>query len=346
NAGLYREIVVAPQAARCPDCGRQTSVVHEYHPKCVTSGTYNGAPVYDTFVHRRLACGCGRTFMEPLPWLPRYQRMSTDAERVMCLSVSDGTFQSVGQAFGRTGQNVRTHVVAKADVQEDLPLRPTPAYLGMDEITLVKGKGQYRLVVYDMTVPWRPESFTMLPSRRLQDVVSFIRQLPHPERIIAVAIDMWEPYRRAVQCSLPGALVVVDAFHLIQASTRALDEVRKKTQKDLDPKQSLALKQEKELFTTPMENLSPEKLARLEYWKTQVPELALAFSLHHRLRGLYRCSSFEDALDHLALWEREVLQSGLESFLKLHSTVWNWLPEIMNRFICKISNAKTEGKNN
>ena len=111
-------------------------------------------------------------------------------------------------------------------------------------------------------------------------------------------------------------------------------------------KQSLALKQEKDLFTTPMEDFSPEKIERLEYWKTQVPLLALAFSLHQRLRGLYRCSSFEDALDHLALWEREVLESGLEPFLKLHSTVWNWLPEIMNRFICKISNAKTEGKNN
>ncbi|ASA20232.1 transposase [Paenibacillus donghaensis] len=27
-------------------------------------------------------------------------------------------------------------------------------------------------------------------------------------------------------------------------------------------------------------------------------------------------------------------------------TVWNWLPEIMNRLLCKISKAKTEGKNN
>ncbi|MCL6445171.1 MAG: transposase [Alicyclobacillus sp.] len=171
-------------------------------------------------------------------------------------------------------------------------------------------------------------------------------QLPNHERIIAVAIDMWEPYRIAVQRSLPDALVVVDAFHLIQASTRALDEVRKKAQKGLDHKQSLALKQDKELFTTPIEDLRPEERERLEHWHAQVPELAQAFLLHQKLRGLYRCSTFEDALDHLVLWEREVLESGLEPILKLHGTVWKWLPEIMNRFICKISNAKTEGKNN
>ncbi|MCJ7843536.1 transposase [Lederbergia sp. NSJ-179] len=40
------------------------------------------------------------------------------------------------------------------------------------------------------------------------------------------------------------------------------------------------------------------------------------------------------------------MTSDLEPFEKLHETIWNWLPEILNRFVCRISNAKNEGKNN
>ncbi|WP_442961207.1 transposase [Pseudogracilibacillus sp. SO30301A] len=41
-------------------------------------------------------------------------------------------------------------------------------------------------------------------------------------------------------------------------------------------------------------------------------------------------------------WEKEVLNSSLEPFQELHQTIYNWLPEIFNRFTCRISNAKTD----
>lgn len=51
--------------------------------------------------------------------------------------------------------------------------------------------------------------------------------------MIAVAIDMWKPYKTAVQTILPEALVVIDAFHVIQASTEALGKMRKSVQASL-----------------------------------------------------------------------------------------------------------------
>jgi len=107
-----------------------------------------------------------------------------------------------------------------------------------------------------------------------------------------------------------------------------------------------SMKQEKDLFAKPIEELSAEEKERLEAWEKAIPELAKAISLHQKLRALYRCRDFEDALALLADWENEVLATDLEPFHRLLKTIWNWLPEIMNRFICKISNAKTEGKNN
>ncbi|MEI3611397.1 transposase [Pseudogracilibacillus sp. SO30301A] len=45
-------------------------------------------------------------------------------------------------------------------------------------------------------------------------------------------------------------------------------------------------------------------------------------------------------------WKEKVLAFSPEPFEELLKTICNWLPEILNRFIHYISNAKTEGKNN
>ncbi len=349
NAGFHRQLSLHSDGGYCPDCGTWSTVVHEMCPKVIISGTYNGTPVYDSFLHRRFECDtCHRTFMERLSWLSPYQRLTDTGKAALLYATADGTFQAVGEDFGRSGQNVKVHLRRNSTLMEmnDLQDRTTPAFLGIDEISLAKGKGSYRLVVYDLTVPWRPQLALIHNTRKKEDVISILGQFSHPERIIGIAIDMWEPYKTAIENALPHVLVVIDAFHLIQASTKALDEVRKQAQSKLSKEQALALKQDKELFTKNIEDMTPEEMERLQTWQAAVPELAQALSLHQKLRALYRCRDFEEALTLLVEWESEVLATPLDPFHKLLKTIWNWLPEIMNRFVCKISNAKTEGKNN
>ena len=285
--------------------------------------------------------------MERLSWLRPFQRLTESGKHALLYAAADGTFQSVGEDFGRSGQNVKVHLRRHVDVTigKDHP-QSKPAFLGIDEISLAKGKGSYRLVVYDLTVPWRPQLIRMHTSRKKEDVIALLQEFASPERIIGIAIDMWEPYKLAIETALPHVYVVIDAFHLIQASTKALDGVRKTVQTKLNKEQSLAMKQEKELFAKPIEDLTEQERERLKAWEEAIPELAKAISLHQKLRALYRCRDFEEGLTLLADWERDVLAADLEPFHRLLKTVWNWLPEIMNRFVCKISNAKTEGKNN
>ena len=276
-----------------------------------------------------------------------FQRMTEGGNLALLYATSDRTFQAVGEVFERSGQNVKVHLMHHfMDTQFDLQERATPVFMGIDEISLAKGKGKFRLVVYDLPVPWRPQLFLMHERRRKEEVISILQNLSHPERVIGIAIDMWEGYKTAIETALPHVYVVIDAFHLIQASTKRLDEVRIEVQKSLNKEQRLALKQDKELFSKPIEDLSEEEHERLKFWQKTVPELALAIHLHQKLRGLYRCNDFEEALNHLVEWEKEVLATSLEPFHKLLATIWNWLHEIMNRFLCRISNAKTEGKNN
>ena len=133
---------------------------------------------------------------------------------------------------------------------------------------------------------------------------------------------------------------------MIQASTRALDDVRKSVQHTLTKEERTALKQDKELFAEPYEDLTEEQQTRLKHWESVSPSLAQAIRLHQKLRAFYRCDDLEEALDHLVAWEKAVVASSLKPFDDLLGTIWNWLPEILHRFHCRISNAKTEGKNN
>lgn len=347
DAGLYRYIQCTNQGVHCPNCGFWTTKVHEYIPKQVTAGSHNDTPILDHFNHRRFACGiCDNTFMEPLSWLQPYQRMTEISRKALIHATAERTFKAVGEAFDRSGQNVRVHVLNHYSEQPKLSERSTPRLIGIDEISLAKGKGKYRLVMYDLSVPWRPQLFLMHENRRKDEVMKLLQELKQPERVLAVAIDMWRGYKTAVEAVLPGAVIVIDAFHVIQASTKALGDVRKDVQKSLSKKQRDELKQDKELFAELLEDLTQEQQDKLKQWEKLSPELSQAIRLHQKLRTLYRCEDLEEALELLVKWEKEVLASSLEPFQELLKTIWNWLPEILNRFIYRISNAKTEGKNN
>ncbi|QDI90063.1 ISL3 family transposase [Salicibibacter halophilus] len=347
NPGLYRYLQLLNEGTRCPDCGYWTTRVHEHHMKQVVAGAHNDTPIFDHFNHRRFICdACCRTFMEPLPWLKPYQRMSVIAKQSLIFATADRTFKSVGEAFDRSGQTIGVHARACHGEHPAISDRSTPALIGLDEISLAKGKGKYRLVMYDLSVPWRPQLFELHESRRKEAVMDLFNQLSQPEQVIAVAIDMWRPYQTAIKAALPQAIVVIDAFHVIQASTRALDDVRKSVQHVLTKEERVALKEDKDLFAERTEELTPEQQERLKHWETTSPTLAQAMRLHQKLRQLYQCNDLEEALDHLGAWEKEVIASSLEPFDDLLKTIWNWLPEILHRFHYRISNAKTEGKNN
>ncbi|MFD1067314.1 hypothetical protein [Oceanobacillus locisalsi] len=175
NAGLYRHLQLTSHGAHCTDCGFWTTKVHEYHPKQVIAGSHNDTPIIDHFHHRRFVCdSCHRTFMEPLSWLKPYQRITEIGCRTLLYRSADCTFKAVGEAFSRNGQNVRIHVLENYSEQPDLAERSTPLLIGIDEMSLAKGKGNYSLVMYDLSVPWRPQLLLMHESRRKDEVMKVL----------------------------------------------------------------------------------------------------------------------------------------------------------------------------
>ena len=205
------------------------------------------------------------------------------------------------------------------------------------------GNSRYYWVLNDISTPWKSNNIRVDLGRNKDDVIERLKELAHPERVEAVCIDMWKPYRDAIHEVFPSAAVVVDPFHVIQLAQKKMDEVRKSVK--CDKRLKSAIKDDAYLFSTSLFKLSNDELDRLEVYLQADPTLESAYFIVQELMALYRLRDYESALDYLATWESFVLKCGLDGMVSILHTVQNWLPYIMNYFIFRISNGKTEGKN-
>ena len=77
----------------------------------------------------------------------------------------------------------------------------------------------------------------LLPGRQQEAVTKRLMSMTERDKIEIVSMDMWKPYRRAVQAALPQARIVVDKFHVVRMANEALEKVRKGLRKELKANQ-------------------------------------------------------------------------------------------------------------
>jgi transposase len=184
----------------------------------------------------------------------------------------------------------------------------------------------------------------VVSGHRQVEVATFFDTLPEPEQVKVVVMDMYEPFRQAVELCLPQAKVVADKFHVLMHVHRALDQVRSSLQPQRGRKGDLF--RARYLLLTGVERLTPERYTRLMELLGRYPLLQQAWALKEAFRAWYRSPSRRQAQEGLLLWEAEVQVSGLGPFQALFPMLRNWRPEILNYFDYPYTNGFLEGKNN
>jgi len=96
--------------------------------------------------------------------------------------------------------------------------------LAVDEIAIRKGH-QYMTVVLDYEtgrVVWMAEG------RGSDTLKGFFCEMTEAQRqgLEAIAMDMWDPYIKAVREAAPHVKIVFDLFHVVAAFGRVIDQVR------------------------------------------------------------------------------------------------------------------------
>lgn len=104
--------------------------------------------------------------------------------------------------------------------------------LGIDEIALIKGKGNYCSVLIDLD---KSKLITILPGRTQEKIrevhVSWGEEVL--ERIEEVSIDLCKGYKNIAKELIPKAQVAADRFHVMAQVNQELDVQRKQEKSQL-----------------------------------------------------------------------------------------------------------------
>jgi transposase len=176
-----------------------------------------------------------------------------------------------------------------------------------------------------------------MKGERRVDVQRLLERHADPRSIKAVATDLSEANRQAVQMVLPDSLLVADKFHVTAVVHRALQEVR--GGRRLTGNTAW-------LMHRNVGRLSQVEADRLVRELGGNPELKTAWLLKEGVHGVYRSRTRDQAENRLDAWIVEARRSGLNPFQRAAGSLARWREEVLNYWTYPITNAMVEGKHN
>jgi len=225
--------------------------------------------------------------------------------------------------------------------------------LGLDEISLLKGHRDFVTIVSTRDAEGGPVILAVLEGREKETVKAFLQSIPAELRatIADVCTDMYDGFANAVKEVLPQARVIADRFHVARAYRAAVDELRKEELRELKaalkPEEYAGLKGVMWALRRNQADLSDEEWQLLELLFECSPALRQAYKLREKLTRIFETRHTKaSARRAIRQWMAAVKRSGLDCFDKFLGTLENWLDEITNYFINRLTSGWVEGFNN
>jgi len=320
------------EEAACPGCGCSTWQVHQWHLQRKRDAKLWGKEVWLALFKRRFRCRhCRKVFTESDPACGRFKRTTRRLRKTVARRAEEATVRAVAREEGVSeGLVERSWLEWHAVVA--VPSRPH-VFLGLDGFC-VRRPGRMWTGMWDLETH-NPVAVT--PGARQVNVERLLERHAPRETVRAVAIDLSEAYRQAVELVLPDAAIVADKFHVLALAGRAMHEVHGETRRP----GNLAW-----LLQRGMERLRPGERARLLQALSKDPRLARAWGLKEALREVYRKKRQQEATVALENWIREAEESGLRPFRRTAATLRRWQKEVLNYWRYPLTNALVEGKHN
>jgi hypothetical protein len=165
--------------------------------------------------------------------------------------------------------------------------------------------------------------------------------------IRCASMDMWQAYVNSATDHLPGGINAVthDPFHIVQHMNKAVDEVRRGEQRLLPEEDRKELKGSRFMWPYGFENLPDKWEERMRAMKDGKTRTARAWRLKEQFREFYRCGNWAQGKAFFDDWHRDVMRSGLAPVKKVVKMIRERLPQVLNFFVHRITNAFSEGLN-
>ena len=151
-ATLLLHCRLTPRPVACPDCGQPTTRVHQYHRRRIRDLPWAGHRTWLVLTRRRLHCRmCGRIFSEPSAAVAPRATTTRRYAAVLVAACRDTSLAAVArrEEVGYKLVEGLYYATAAAQYPVGPPTRPIRV-LGLDEIAVRKGRGDFKLVVVNI----------------------------------------------------------------------------------------------------------------------------------------------------------------------------------------------------
>lgn len=347
---LIIEVEAIATQAICPRCQQISCSIHQNHWYLARDLSISERTVFLKVNRRQFKClPCRKPFSETLDFIGTRRKQTERFSKLIVRQVLHSNIHDVAVRNELTDEEVWSMVqyISKKKLQIDLT---NLKRLGMDEIALRKGQGDYIVVLVDLD---RRIPIGFVASRKQEAIKKVIEGWGTAvlKQIVEVSIDLSGNYKSLVQKLLPDAEVIADRFHVMKIVNQDLDATRKALRKanentsDEEKKDRIeaALKQSKYALLKSEKNLTQKQKTKLEEIREVLPALA---KMHHQkeaFRTIFeQAENWEDGTFQLLDW----LAEAQATFKKSVGTICRWFGEVTGYFDNRTTNGVVEGINN
>ena len=325
----------------CPFCNALTDKVHDYRTSVIKDLPFMGKKCFLHYHKRRYHCPCcNKHFYENFPLLPKYCRITT---RLAFYSIHLlGNRQSVRSVASLLGISDSFIFRRMKDISYPKPSQ-LPEVLSIDEFRGNAGGQKFQAILTDAK---NHKLFDILPTRSQTDLMLYLQSFPNKKQVKYFVTDMNTVYKDLAREYFPNATIVIDKFHVVRYVTWALENVRKRIQKELHPSKRKYFKRSRKLLLTHKNKLKEESLDALELMLLQSSDLAVAYHLKELFYAFMESKTKDEATKKLKFFILAAQTSNLKEFHACLTMLGNWSKYILNAFDCKYTNGYTEGTNN
>lgn len=329
---------------RCPGCGQLTSWCQSTRWRRLRDLDITGRHIEMIVpVHRMVCIGCGRHEI-PITLARPNARCTKRLERDLFRLTKDMTVKAVSERMDLDWETVKDSEVRY--IRGLLRKRKLDGItrIGIDEVSHHKGH-KYLTLVTDL------DHHRVIFATDHNDgkaVGRFLQWFGAKRcgRLRVVVTDMHDPYVKVIRKRLPKAALVYDHFHVSKAIHTAIDEIRRRLQREMNKEDREVLKNKRWVLLRARENLSARQEVSLQELMATNAELAAGYILKEEFRWAFKAKTRTAGEKRLSKWEEKARESGIPELLDVLGTIGRRREGIMNFFEYQVSNGMAEGFNN
>jgi transposase len=293
------------------------------------------------------------TTTQVLGWSDGNSPHSFAYDNHILLQLVNSTVEDVRVKEGLSYDRVAGVLERRIETKVDWTTMAEIEILGLDEIALRKGQGNYVTLVTGRFRDGEIIILGVLPGHEKAVIVEYLRLIPRRilQAIQAVCCDLWEAYIEAVREEIPTARIVADRFHVARHYRDAADEIRKtellRLKKELPKEEYKKLNGSFRAFRKNAKDLNKEERKVLRSFFEYSPCAKQVYDFREEFTAIYDMNfSKKQAEAKFLHWISQVEKSGLLCFDTFIRLLRHWWEEITNFFVHRENSGFVEGFNN